>query len=277
MQEVPGGVMETSGSQAPACLVQLEQMAVAEQARRLAVQGDIRGAAVILEDLVVNHKNELSPRVMDLAARVRARSGDFQGAQLLWADALALDPGNPEYAKALKRCGTALKGPSSRFGASVAWSKVITIALVFCLVGVCAFQARLYLASTNGSDIPGGTHVAPNVMLTEQVATILAEYGSLSDVTATVAEPSIVKVSGTVRSLEAKYQLEQELASIPNITAIDTSGLVPIPNVVVQAGDTLWSIAEEWLGSGHRWPLLAKANGLQAPYDIQPGDLVLLP
>ncbi len=254
-------------------LAHIQHMAVAEQARRLAIQGDIRGAAVMLEDLVANSKGEIDPRIMDLAARVRARTGDYLGAQSLWSDALARDPGNPQYSKALQRCQTALRGPSYRFRANVAWSRVITIALILCLVGTTAFQARILLLKRKPPTIDVGK--PDHASLVAQVEAILTESDLVPDVTATVTDSLVVTVSGTIPTLEDKYSLEQKFAGIPNVAAVDMSGLSPTPSVIVRPGDTLWSISERWLGSSYQWPLLARINGLEPPYEIHPGDVIV--
>ena len=47
--------------------------------------------------------------------------------------------------------------------------------------------------------------------------------------------------------------------------------------VTVEAGDSLWGIAAEFLGDGGRWTDLAETNGLDSPYAIQPGQVLTLP
>ncbi len=46
---------------------------------------------------------------------------------------------------------------------------------------------------------------------------------------------------------------------------------------VVRAGDTLWSIALTYLGSGDRWPEIAAANRIHTPDMIRVGDSLTIP
>lgn len=50
----------------------------------------------------------------------------------------------------------------------------------------------------------------------------------------------------------------------------------PGDRYMVQAGDTLWSIAERFLGDGSRWDELYSANGLSSTM-IHPGQVIVLP
>jgi len=45
----------------------------------------------------------------------------------------------------------------------------------------------------------------------------------------------------------------------------------------VQKGDTLWSISEKTLNSGHDWKKIAQANDLYSPYNIEEGQKLLIP
>ena len=45
----------------------------------------------------------------------------------------------------------------------------------------------------------------------------------------------------------------------------------------VRSGDSLWKIAEEELGDGTQWSVIAKLNDLADPYLIRPGDVLKLP
>lgn len=47
--------------------------------------------------------------------------------------------------------------------------------------------------------------------------------------------------------------------------------------VIIQKGDTLWEIAQRFLGDGRRWRELAKANGLKHPDQIKPGLVITVP
>lgn len=46
---------------------------------------------------------------------------------------------------------------------------------------------------------------------------------------------------------------------------------------VVEAGDTLSSIAEEKLGSGDQWKVIARANGIDDPAKLRVGQKLVIP
>lgn len=45
----------------------------------------------------------------------------------------------------------------------------------------------------------------------------------------------------------------------------------------VQKGDCLWKIAGEKYGSGSQYPRIAEANGIRPPYEIYPGQKLIIP
>lgn len=51
----------------------------------------------------------------------------------------------------------------------------------------------------------------------------------------------------------------------------------PATSYTVQPGDTLSGIAKKLLGSVGKYPTIAKANGIKAPYLINPGQVLLIP
>ena len=42
-------------------------------------------------------------------------------------------------------------------------------------------------------------------------------------------------------------------------------------------GETLWDVAERVLGSGHRWPIIAEANGVREPARMPIGAVLIVP
>ena len=45
----------------------------------------------------------------------------------------------------------------------------------------------------------------------------------------------------------------------------------------IQEGDNLWQVAEKLLGAGGRFQEIAQANDLEEPYDLMPGEKLLIP
>jgi len=46
---------------------------------------------------------------------------------------------------------------------------------------------------------------------------------------------------------------------------------------VVKPGESLSSIAAQWYGSAAKWPTLASANAISAPYTLRVGQILLVP
>lgn len=45
----------------------------------------------------------------------------------------------------------------------------------------------------------------------------------------------------------------------------------------VQPGESLWSIAEAKYNDGYKWTEIASANNIEIPYDVEPGQKLILP
>lgn len=45
----------------------------------------------------------------------------------------------------------------------------------------------------------------------------------------------------------------------------------------VKSGDTLASIAEEFLGSSDKWEIIAQANGIESPDQLEVGQTIIIP
>ena len=62
-----------------------------------------------------------------------------------------------------------------------------------------------------------------------------------------------------------------------SVAAAAAPGAPPRGPLRVRRGDCLWRLARRQWGAGSRWPDLARANGLTAPWILQPGQRLRLP
>lgn len=75
------------------------------------------------------------------------------------------------------------------------------------------------------------------------------------------------------------------LAPVAPVDAVAAPGVAPsapgpaaaLAPIRVRRGDSLWSLARRHLGRGPLWPAIAQANGLAAPWILQPRQLLALP
>jgi hypothetical protein len=241
----------------------------------------MHGSADLLDALVNDEGAEMDvhPEVLDLAARVHAQLGEIEAARGLWARAARKDPAHASYARALRRCERALKPGFAGFAARRASSPVLAGALVVCLVAG-AWLAVLALSNRSAQPrTPSQAVVTPSPadVLRQKAAEFLGSLPNASSLQASVTESCVLMVSGQVETLRDRYEVEQRLAGLPGVTAIDVSRVGLIPFHVVEPGDTLWSLAGRLLGNSHQWQALAGANDLKPPYTISPGDRLRIP
>ena len=257
------------------------QFIVAERARRLAARGDMRGSADLLDALVNDDgaKTDVRPEVLDLGARVHAQLGEIETAQGLWARAVRKSPENADYARALRRCERALKPGLVGLAARRAMSPLLAGGLVICLAagGWLAFRASTSRLVEPKAPAQALVTPSPADTLRQQVADSLGSLPNASSLKVSVTESCVLTVSGQVQTLRDRYEVEQRLAGLPGVTAIDVSRVGLISLYVVEPGDTLWSVAGRLLGNSYQWQTLADANGLRPPYAIRPGDRLVLP
>jgi nucleoid-associated protein YgaU len=88
----------------------------------------------------------------------------------------------------------------------------------------------------------------------------------VSPAVAEVTEPSSPEASPRKRNVRKASRSE------PVATEAASSG--DALQYLVAPGDTLSEIAEKIYGSAREWPTIARANGLEAPHRIYPGDLL---
>jgi nucleoid-associated protein YgaU len=121
------------------------------------------------------------------------------------------------------------------------------------------------------------TTPSPADVLRQEASGLLRSLLVASKLQVSVTEPCVLVVSGQVETLRERYEVEQRLAGLPGVTAIDVSRVGLVPFYVVEPGDTLWSLADRLLGDSHQWQALAGANDLKPPYTISPGDRLRIP
>lgn len=64
---------------------------------------------------------------------------------------------------------------------------------------------------------------------------------------------------------------------LPKEGGVATSQQKTANSHTVARGETLWSIAQTYYGSGYKWVDIAKANSLQSPNQIEVGQTLTLP
>lgn len=61
------------------------------------------------------------------------------------------------------------------------------------------------------------------------------------------------------------------------VSAVTAAAALTSATHVVAAGDTLWAIAERYMGDGNLWPAIATANGVTDPTTLQIGQTLAVP
>ena len=108
------------------------------------------------------------PVMLDLLARIRAQQGRYGEAEVFWKEAARLDPGSPAYRAGLAR----VRAIQSRPYSPAAWSPlvrgVVTLTM-FCLVGVILWSLR----STGAESQPVAAVVQPAPTIPRQATPTL--------------------------------------------------------------------------------------------------------
>lgn len=101
---------------------------------------------------------------------------------------------------------------------------------------------------------------------------LLIQYTIPITVLQDMSEPPAV-TPDTVQQLASNTQ-----GNANNATAIansQSSGQTKY--YTVQPGDTLWAIAQSYYGDGNQYTLIAQANNISAPYNINAGQVLTIP
>jgi 5'-nucleotidase/UDP-sugar diphosphatase len=84
--------------------------------------------------------------------------------------------------------------------------------------------------------------------------------------------------------IDGRIKLAASAGTAPEAPAPTASTAAPAASTttttsgyVIQRGDSLWKIAAEKLGDGHRWTSIAKENDLKQPNHIFPGNELTIP
>ncbi len=95
-----------------------------------------------------------------------------------------------------------------------------------------------------------------------------------------VVQGTQLVLMGTVPSQEAKdtvVRAARQLRGVGEIDAYDVQIMVPEQIYVVQAGDNLWSIAQQLLGDGGRWREIVEYNPELTDELLRPGQDLRIP
>lgn len=106
-------------------------------------------------------------------------------------------------------------------------------------------------------------------------------YAELQDTElVAVVQGTQLVLMGTVPSLESKQAVmnaARQLRGVGEIDAYDVEVVVPEQIYVVQTGDNLWSIAQQLLGDGARWPEILDYNPEITNGLLRPGQGIRIP
>lgn len=94
-----------------------------------------------------------------------------------------------------------------------------------------------------------------------------------------VQGPQLI-LMGSVPSAAARQKVIDFVSSLRGVMEVDAFALeapVPEPSYVVRPGDSLWSIAQEHLGDGARWPELVQLNPELENSALHAGKAILIP
>lgn len=126
-----------------------------------------------------------------------------------------------------------------------------------------------------------------------QAATVTASYGRLEAYQAVISDLTIRTVQRVQGSNEPYWaELDIELtekppelrqitpAPVPSAApapAPPSSAAAPADTVTVNAGDSLWAIAQRVYGDGSQWGRIADANGIRDPRRLAVGAVLTIP
>ncbi|GHV56555.1 peptidoglycan-binding protein [Synergistales bacterium] len=284
------------------------------RAQHIAWNVDISKAEPILFRLIYKEGSE-NPQAMDLLARIYFQQGKYEKAKELWGRAWELQPGNPALKRAAALMQNMAKSPRRalfrhRLGVIARGALALALFCAVCWGGVKGYGAvsewaagPLVVRNLTGSFhyeydsvtknmvyVPGPSAVesaqtASPIDMGEKDGSYRLGFtrkrASGSDIgrveVMVEREGGLVKATGKLPNLYARYLVEQSLWGIPGVTEVDMRNLTVDRAYRVSRGDSLWIIARKIYGEGSNWTLLAKINNLQDPNMLRVGQELSLP
>ena len=132
------------------------------------------------------------------------------------------------------------------------------------------------LFSTLDSDYETDTMTKTETpLIVESETTLMAETEAIPE-TETEVIPETETEEETETATEAKAE-PKTASETETETEAETEAAAKTVIYEVRQGDCLWAIANSKLGAGRRYLEIAKANDLNPPYEIAPGQELLLP
>lgn len=266
----------------------LEALACA-QAAEWARQGQLRHAEAFLRPLA--QRPDASPQILDLMAKVLAQQGLWEEARQFWERALALQPTNKAFQRAIQRCNRSSHAPNYE-GLLKVGLGILLVALISGIVtlsvSIVHLQRQVTLlqnrvqpqrrATIIPKPLPERPPAASVPDWRVPVAQALQADLTLRLLKVTVTQEGVVlRLQGEVPNLWTRYRIERLARKVAEQATVDVSELRLPMRYIVRRGDSLWHIAQRIYGNPLEWSSIARANDLLPPYRLQVGQVLQLP
>jgi nucleoid-associated protein YgaU len=276
--------------------------------QELATKGRYKEAEDILDPVLQHHP---TPKHFILLGKIKAQQGQYEEAVVSLEKALELDPQNEEAKAAIKKVRDLLGGiPFARL---IKWKVATSVLLLFLVLslGVGIYLWGIYKnSSTDHHNLSiKFQELGSQFHQFKEEAGIRKEYRDVLDryrqmVTnnqknieakmnyyltqikgvAVVNFKLFVKqkdrhlqVHGQIPSEYLRRQMQREITGSDSVESADISGIEITHRYIVASQDRLIGIAGKMYGDYTKWKIIAKANKLKAPYQIQAGQRLVIP
>lgn len=152
------------------------------------------------------------------------------------------------------------------------------------LLSVLAWAAWLVVAATTVAELASALSRGAVSIRLPGTAWLRPVIGALVAAALTPALSVGIPADVATPSLAAVFDVEAAADEGPDASERDSSPVAPVApddassSYVVQHGDELWSLAEQFLGSGERWPIIVAANpGLSHERRLVAGEQLVMP